>query len=67
MNAESNCIVCDVKRTLTSVTPVKNRHEMLSFECPRCGSVFRLVARRERRLLAEEAVFGHGPDIAAAQ
>ena len=67
MRAESNCIKCDVKRTRIGVTPVENRHEMLSFECPKCGSLFRLVAQRERRFLAEEAVFGHSPDMAAAQ
>ena len=66
MRAESNCIKCDVKRTRISVTPVENRHEMLSFECPQCGSLFRLVVQRERHLLEEEVVFVHSPDMAAA-
>jgi predicted RNA-binding Zn-ribbon protein involved in translation (DUF1610 family) len=55
MNAEPICIVCNVKRTLTSVVPVKNRHEMRSHQCPKCGNLFRLVVRRERRPLADEA------------
>lgn len=53
MDAEPNCLACDAKRTLISVVPVKNRHEMLSFECPKCGSIFRLVTRREPRLLPD--------------
>jgi hypothetical protein len=28
---------------------------MQSFECPKCGSLFRFVVRRERRPLADEA------------
>ena len=53
MDAEPKCIACDVKRSLISVMPVRNRHEMLSYECPNCRSIFRLVTRRKRRLLAE--------------
>ena len=54
MDAEPHCLDCDAKRTLIGVMPVKNRHEMLSFECPKCRSIFRLVTRREPRLLADE-------------
>jgi hypothetical protein len=53
MDAEPNCIACNVKRTLTGVVPVKGRHEMLSFECPKCRSIFRLVVQREPRPLAQ--------------
>jgi hypothetical protein len=35
--------MCDVKRIFKSIAPVANRHEMRSFECPKCHSVFRLV------------------------
>jgi hypothetical protein len=47
MYAEPICIACDVERKLTDITPVRNRHDMLSYECPQCLSVFRLVVRRE--------------------
>ncbi|THD55054.1 MAG: hypothetical protein E8A46_06690 [Bradyrhizobium sp.] len=53
MYAEPICIACDVERKLTDIAPVKNRHDMLSYECPQCLSIFRLVVRRERRELAE--------------
>jgi hypothetical protein len=53
MSAEPICIACDVERKLTDVTPVRNRHEMLSYQCPKCQSIFRLVVRRERRKPAE--------------
>jgi|HubBroStandDraft_4_1064222.scaffolds.fasta_scaffold2946513_1 hypothetical protein len=53
MYAEPICIACDVERKLTDVTPVRNRHEMLKYECPQCQSIFRLVVRRERREPAE--------------
>lgn len=55
MTVEPICITCNVKRALTSVVPVRNRHEMQSFECPNCGSLFRFVVRRERHPLADEA------------
>jgi hypothetical protein len=54
---------CDVTPTLISVSPVKNRHEMRSFECPECRSVFRLVVRREPRSIAGEMT---GRALAAA-
>ena len=64
MSAEPICIVCNVERTLVSAAPVRNRHEMLNYECPKCQSIFRLVARREPRELAA-AVAGR-PALAAA-
>jgi hypothetical protein len=54
MDAEPICIACNVTRTLTSVIPVRNRHEMQSFECPSCANVFRFVVRRKRRPLTDE-------------
>jgi hypothetical protein len=53
MYAEPICIACDIERKLTDITPVRNRHDMLSYECPQCLSIFRLVVRRERREPAE--------------
>jgi hypothetical protein len=63
MNVEPNCIACNVTRTLINVLPVKNRHEMRSFECPQCRSLFRLVVRRELRPAADEMT---DPSFAAA-
>jgi hypothetical protein len=53
MKAEPICILCNVERALIGVTPVRNRHEMLEYECPKCQNIFRLVVRREPRELAE--------------
>lgn len=66
MDIEPNCIACNVTRTLISVLPVKNRHEMRSFECPQCRSLFRLVVRREPRPFADE-VRGRFSAVAAIQ
>jgi hypothetical protein len=66
MTAEPICIACNVERKLTEVTPVRNRHEMLNYECPKCQSIFRLVVRRERREPAE-AIPGRPAFAAAAQ
>lgn len=66
MNAEPICIACNVERKLTDVTPVRNRHEMLNYECPKCRSIFRLVVRRERRELPEE-ISGRPVSAAASQ
>jgi hypothetical protein len=66
MSAEPICIACNVERMLISVTPVRNRHEMLNYECPKCRNVFRLVARREPREFAE-AVAGRPAFAATGQ
>jgi hypothetical protein len=66
MDVEPYCIACNVTRTLISVLPVKNRHEMRSFECPQCRSLFRLVIRREPHPFAEE-VTGRSFAVAAIQ
>jgi hypothetical protein len=50
MEDQPECIACHVKRTLISVTPVANRHEMRSFGCPECSTVFRLVVGCEPRI-----------------
>jgi hypothetical protein len=47
---EPQCIACNVKRTLICVTRVANRHEMRSFECPKCSTIFRLVVDCEPRM-----------------
>ena len=40
------CITCNLERSLISIEPVKNRHDMLQYECPNCRNVFRLVMQR---------------------
>jgi hypothetical protein len=47
MDAEPNCIACNLKRTLISVSPTANRHEMQCFECPKCHTILTLVVERE--------------------
>ena len=56
MDADPKCMACDVRRDLISITPIVNGHEVQSFECPKCKSVFRLVIQRESNLLPD-AVF----------
>jgi len=60
MAAESECIVCSVKRIVIRVERVARGYEMRSLECPQCSSLLRLVVRHRRpytlgRLLAEAA------------
>jgi hypothetical protein len=44
VDAESECSNCNVARTLKTVTPFAKRCRLRSFECPKCSSVFRIVA-----------------------
>ena len=53
MSAEPICITCNVERTLIGITPVRNRHQLLKYECSKCHNLFRIVARREASELAE--------------
>jgi hypothetical protein len=46
MAAAPICITCNLERTLISIQPTRNRHELRQYECPTCKSVFRLVMRR---------------------
>ncbi|MGB9115844.1 hypothetical protein [Bradyrhizobium sp.] len=66
MKVEPICIVCNVERALIGVTPVRNRHEMLEYECPKCQNIFRLVVRREPRESAER-ISGAPAPMAAGQ
>jgi hypothetical protein len=40
------CIDCNLERSLISIKPVKNRHEMMQYECPHCRNIFSLVVER---------------------
>ena len=56
MAAAPICISCNLERELISIRPVKNRHDMLQYECPGCRNVFRLVMERQAAEL-DEVVF----------
>jgi transcription elongation factor Elf1 len=43
MDAEFECIACNVKRIVIAVTPVAKGYEMRSLECPQCSNLLRLV------------------------
>jgi hypothetical protein len=48
MDAESECIACNVKRIVIAVTPVARGYEMRSLECPQCSNLLRLVVQHRR-------------------
>jgi hypothetical protein len=48
MDAEFECIACNVKRIVIAVTPVAKGYEMRSLECPQCSNLLRLVLRHPR-------------------
>jgi hypothetical protein len=41
------CTSCNLERTLISIKPGRNRHDVRAYECPACRDVFRLVVQRE--------------------
>jgi hypothetical protein len=64
MTAAPICITCNVERTLIGTKPVRNRHDMLQYECPHCRNIFRLVMQRAP-LDLDDLVF-HEPALQAA-
>jgi hypothetical protein len=56
MSAAPICITCNLERTLISIKPAKNRHDVLQYECANCGNIFRLVMQREP-LALDDLVF----------
>ena len=46
MSAAPICMSCNLERTLISIKPGRNRHDVRSYECPACHDVFRLVVQR---------------------
>jgi hypothetical protein len=46
MAAAPICMTCNLERTLISIKPAKNGHDMLQCECPNCRNIFRLVMQR---------------------
>lgn len=50
------CITCNLERTLVSIQPARNRHDVRQYECPKCRSAFRLVVQR-KPLDSDDLVF----------
>ena len=50
------CITCNLERTLVSIQPAQNGHDVRRYECPTCKSAFRLVLQRPS-LESDELVF----------
>jgi len=48
VDAEFECIACNVKRIVIGITPVARGYEMRSLECPQCSNLLRLVLRSPR-------------------
>ena len=48
MDAESECIACNVRRIVIGVTLVARGYEMRSLECPKCSNLFRIVVPQRR-------------------
>ena len=46
MAAAPICLTCNLERTLVSIQPTRNRHDVRRYECPECKSAFRLVVQR---------------------
>ena len=59
------CISCNLERTLVSIQPTRNRHDVRRYECPKCSSAFRLVVER-KALDADDLVFDFPARQAAA-
>jgi hypothetical protein len=62
MVAAPQCITCDLERTLISIQPGRNRHDVRSYECPDCKDIFRLVVPRAA-LEADELVFREADEL----
>jgi transposase-like protein len=56
MTAAPICMTCNLERTLVSIQPTRNRHDVRRYECPKCRSAFRLVVER-KPLDSDELVF----------
>ena len=66
MIAAPICMTCNLERTLVSIQPTRNRHDVRQYECPKCRSAFRLVVQRAS-LDSDEVVFDAFPLQAAAR
>jgi len=56
MFAAPHCMTCNLERTLISIQPGRNRHDVRSYECSDCKDVFRLVVPRVS-FEADELIF----------
>lgn len=66
MVAAPHCITCNLERTLISIQPGRNRHDVRSYECPDCKDIFRLVVERVS-FEADELVFEEASRKAATR
>jgi transposase-like protein len=66
MAAAPICMTCNLERTLVSIQPTRNRHDVRQYECHKCRSVFRLVVQRAP-LDSDEVAFDASPLQAEAQ
>jgi hypothetical protein len=55
MAAAPICATCNLERTLISIQPGRNRHDVRQYECPSCRDIFRLVVRAP--LESDDAAF----------
>ncbi|MGA7071847.1 hypothetical protein [Bradyrhizobium sp.] len=60
MAAAPICIACNIERTLVSIQPTRNRHDVWQYECSTCRSIFRLVTQRAS-LESDDAAFENPP------
>jgi hypothetical protein len=65
MAAAPICLTCNLERTLVSIQPTRNRHDVRQYECHKCRSVFRLVVQRAP-LDPDEVAFDAPPSQAGA-
>ena len=56
MVAAPICMVCNLERTLISIKPGSNRHDVRQYECANCKDIFRLVVQ-SARLDSDDAIF----------
>jgi transcription elongation factor Elf1 len=63
MDAEFECIACNVKRIVIAVTPVARGYVMRSLECPQCSDLFRIVVRHRRSHASYRAAFVDSGDV----
>ncbi len=53
MPCAPSCLKCDVERELLDCVPIANGHEMLTYICPTCSGLFRLVVAETSTVTVE--------------
>ena len=44
------CLICQVERKLIGLSPIAERYQLRSFECPVCKNVLDLVEHENKRV-----------------